>query len=159
MATKHIGEVGQMKPAKEPKIRTMTDSDLAPVVEIDKRITGKDRISSWPQKVSTHFRTYYPPLSFVAEMDNKVVGFIIGGIMGAEYALPLSGWIAIMGVDPEYQRQGVGKMLLSSFVKECHQRGIKARAMVRKEDERLKKLLTSLGFQQGDLVDFVKGFD
>jgi len=30
--------------------------------------------------------------------------------------------------------------------------------MVRQSDERLKKMLLSLGFEQGELVDFVKGF-
>ena len=141
------------------RIRTMTDDDMAPLVEIDKKLAVEDRISSWPQKVSTHFKNYYPPLSFVAEVDSKVVGFIIGGIMGAEYALPLSGWINIMGVDLEYQRRGIGGMLLNSFIRECHQRGIKARIMVRRGDERLKKLVLSLGFKQGDLMDFVRGFE
>ena len=139
-------------------ICNMTDNDMAAIVEIDKKIVGKDRVTSWPQKASSHFKTYYPPLSFVAEVDERVVGFIIGVVMGAEYALPLSGWINIIGVDPEYEGRGVGGMLLGSFIRACHQRGIKARLMVRQKDERLKKLLLSLGFQQGDLVDFVKGF-
>jgi ribosomal protein S18 acetylase RimI-like enzyme len=131
---------------------------MAAIVEIDKKIVGKDRVTSWPQKASSHFRTYYPPLSFVAEVDKRVVGFIIGVVMGAEYALPLSGWINIIGVDPEYEGRGVGGMLLDAFVEACQRRGIKARLMVRQKDERLKKMLLSLGFQQGDLVDFVKGF-
>jgi len=65
-------------------IRMMSDGDMAAIVEIDKKIVGRARVASWPQKVSSHFKTYYPPLSFVAEVDNKVVGFIIGVIMGAE---------------------------------------------------------------------------
>jgi ribosomal protein S18 acetylase RimI-like enzyme len=139
-------------------VRAMTDGDMAAMVEIDKRIVGKERVVSWPQKVSSHFKTHYPPLSFVAELDGRVVGFIMGVIMGAEYALPLSGWINIIGVDPDYQRRGVASMLLNSFIEACHQRGIKCRLMVRQKDERLKRLLLSRGFQQGDLVDFVKGF-
>lgn len=139
-------------------IREMTEKDLAALVQIDKRITGRDRASSWPQKVSSHFTTYYPPLSFVAEIEGKLIGFIIGVIMGAEYSLPLSGWINIIGVHPDYQGRGVGRMLTRAFIDECHRRGIKARLMVRRSDERLKKMLLSLGFQQGELVDFVKGF-
>jgi len=147
-----------MEPVEGLRIRTMTDKDMAAMVEVDKKIVGKDRIASWPQKVSSHSKTYYPPLSFVAEVDDTVLGFIIGVIMGAEYGLPLSGWINIIGVDPEYQGRGLGTILLRSFIEACHRRGIKARLMVRQKDERLKKLLLSLGFQQGDLVDFVKGF-
>ena len=140
------------------RIREMTDIDMAAMIEIDKKITGKDRISSWPQKVSSHFKTYYPPLSFVAEVEGRVVGFIIGVVMGAEYSLPLSGWINIIGVDPGYQGKGIGKMLAKSFIEACHKRGIKARLMVRQSDEPLKRMLQSLGFEQGELVDFVKGF-
>jgi len=139
-------------------IREMTEKDLAALVQIDKRITGRDRASSWPQKVSSHFATYYPPLSFVAETDGKVVGFILGVIMGAEYSLPLSGWINIIGVHPDYQGRGVGRMLTQAFIDGCRHRGIKTRLMVRQGDERLKKMLMSLGFEQGELVDFVKGF-
>jgi len=147
-----------MDPVEGLKIREMTDSDIAVLIQIDKKITGKERVSSWPQKVSSHFKTYYPPLSLVAEVEGKVVGFIIGVIMGAEYSLPLSGWINIIGVDPQYQGRGIGRMLTNSFIEACHRRGIKARLMVRQSDETLKKMLSSLGFQQGDLVDFVKGF-
>lgn len=147
-----------MDTVKGLTIRPMADSDMPAIVAIDKRITGKDRTASWPQKASSHFKTYYPPVSFVAEVDDRVVGFIIGVIMGAEYALPLSGWINIIGVDREYQGRGTGTMLLQSFVEACRQRGIKTRLMVRQKDERLQKLLLSRGFQQGDLVDFVKGF-
>ena len=147
-----------MEPIQGLRIREMTDIDMAAMIEIDKKITGKDRISSWPQKVSSHFKTYYPPLSFVAEIEGRVVGFIIGVVMGAEYSLPLSGWINIIGVDPSYQGKGIGKMLAKSFTEACHKRGIKARLMVRQSDERLKKMLLSLGFEQGELVDFVKGF-
>ncbi|OGO01809.1 MAG: hypothetical protein A2Y72_01270 [Chloroflexi bacterium RBG_13_53_26] len=147
-----------MDPVEGLKIREMTDSDIAALIQIDKKITGKERVSSWPQKVSSHFKTYYPPLSLVAEVEGRVVGFIMGVIMGAEYSLPLSGWINIIGVDPQYQGRGIGRMLTNSFIEACHRRGIKARLMVRQGDESLKKMLLSLGFQQGDLVDFVRGF-
>ena len=148
-----------MEPLEGVTSRTMTEEDMPAIVEIDKKIVGKARVASWPQKVSSHFKTYYPPLSFVAQVDDKVAGFIIGVIMGAEYGLPLSGWINIIGVDPEYQGHGIARMLTNSFIEACRRRGIKSRLMVRQKDEDLKKILASLGFHQGDLVDFVKGFN
>ncbi len=79
-----------MPEVTDPKIRNMTDSDMAAIVQIDQRITGSER--SWRQRASSHFRTYYAPLSFVAEVEGEVVGFIMGDVRGAEYALPLSGY-------------------------------------------------------------------
>ena len=147
-----------MEKTKGLNIRQMTEDDWESISEIDSKITGKDRTPSWPQKASSHLRTFSPSLSFVAEIDDKVVGFILADIRGAEYALPLAGWIDSVGVDPEYQRQGIGRKLIETSIEECHLNGIKARLMVRKSDELLQKFLFSLGFEQGELIEFVKGF-
>ena len=147
-----------MDQIKGLRIRQMTEDDWESVSEIDRKITGKDRTPSWPQKASSHLRTFSPSLSFVAEMEDKLVGFILADIRGAEYALPLAGWIDSVGVDPEYHRKGIGRKLIETCIEECHLNGIKARLMIRKSDELLKKYLCSIGFKQGELVEFVKGF-
>jgi len=144
---------------EEVKIRNLREEDIGAIIELDSRITGRERTPAWPQRASSHLRVHYPPLCFVAEHGGRVVGFILGDIRGAEYALPLSGWIDIMGVDPEYRGKGLGRRLLQSFVEACHRRGIKARALISGNDTRLRQFLTSLGFKQGELVEFVKGFD
>lgn len=138
------------------RIRRMEEDDFSSMVEIDKKITGKERVPSWPQKVSTHLKIYYPPLCFVAEVENEIIGFILGDMRGAEYGLPLSGWIDILGIDPEYQGQKLGQRLIEAFSEECHHIGIKSRVMVREHDERIQKFLSSVGFRRGELVELVK---
>jgi len=140
------------------RIRQMTKNDWEGIVGIDAKITGKRRTPSWPQRVSSHTRTFSPSLSFVAEIDGKVVGFILADVRGAEYALPLAGWIDSVGVDPEYQGQGIGRKLIESSIEECHVHGIKARLMIKETDERLQNFLLSVGFRRGEYVEFVKGF-
>jgi len=66
---------------------------------------------------------------------------------------PPSGWIDIIGVDPAYQGQGVGKSLVDAFVRECHRQGMKTHIVVRKADRRLRRFLTSLDFQPGELLE------
>jgi ribosomal protein S18 acetylase RimI-like enzyme len=134
----------------------MTKEDLGQLIEIDKKITGRERTPTWPQKVSSHFETYDLSLCFVAEVEGSIRGFILGNIRGAEYGLPLGGWIDIMGIDPEYQGKGIGRMLANAFTEECQLRGIKARVMVRESDERLQKFLLRLGFKRGELINFDK---
>ena len=43
---------------------------------------------------------------YVSKIDDKIVGFIT---YFSEYSTPKIGW---MGVDPEYHRKGIGKLLL-----------------------------------------------
>ena len=66
------------------KIRQMTDQDWESISEIDRNITGNPRAPSWPQRASSHLKTYSPDISFVAEIEGRVVGFILAGIRGAE---------------------------------------------------------------------------
>ena len=138
-------------------IRHMTSSDTTDISKIDQKITGRER--GWQQKASSHFGMYHPSFSFVAEVEGKLVGFIIGDLRGADYALPPGGYIDIMGVDPEYQGKGIGKKLLEYFIRECLDSGIKARGLLRGDQKRMHAFLTAAGFQRGDLVEFVKGFD
>lgn len=146
---------GEEALAADIVLRRMQEEDIPAILEIDRKVVGQDRTSTWPQQASSHFRTYYPPLSYVAEVDGAVVGFILGDIRGAEYALPLSGWIDIAGVDPAHQGRGIGHRLIDAFLQGCRSRGIKARAIVREGDAQLQGFLNEMGFHRGELVEFV----
>lgn len=135
-------------------LRKMTAQDVAQILDIDRSILGRKRAASWPQKVTRYLEMYYPPLCHVAEIEGRVVGFILGDVRGWEYALPPGGWIDIMGVDPDYQGRGIGRRLLEAFVEECHRSGMKTHIIVREGDERLQNLLLSAGFHRGQLAEF-----
>ena len=138
------------------KIREMKPDDTRQIIELDKRIMGKERVLSWPQKVGRYLEMYYPPLCHVAEVEGKIVGFILGDVRGWEYALLPAGWVDIMGVDPAYQGKEVGRKLLDAFVQACQRRNMKTHVIVRKGDERVKGLLIAAGFTEGQLVDYEK---
>lgn len=146
-----------MEDTSQVIVRHMNDNDLAAIVDIDNKIVGSERL--WRQRASSHFRIYHGPLSHVAEIEGKVIGFIMGDIRGAEYALPLSGYIDIIGVDPEHQGKGIGRKLLDAFVYECRDRGIKARGLLRDDEKRHQNFLMEAGFEKGGMVEYVKGFD
>ena len=137
------------------KIRSMTERDFAGIDDCDRRITGKEWSGSASRRASSHFWTYYPPLSFVAEIDGKIIGFIIGSMGGPEYSLPVSGWVTALGVDPEYASRGIGPALLRAFVDVCDISRIPSRVMI-PHNERFEKLLASLGFEHGQLIDYVR---
>ncbi len=142
--------------AQEVVIRKMTPEDVMEILEVDLKLVGKQRSPSWPQRVTRYLEMYYPPLCHVAKVGNRLVGFILGDIRGWEYALAPSGWIDIMGVDPEFQGRGIGKRLVKAFAEECEQRKMKTHIMVRGADDRLQGFLSEAGFHRGTLVEYEK---
>jgi len=144
-----------MLPDKDKiKIRRMVGTDLDQVKAIDGALTGERRVLSWPLRVEAEWAVYRPALSFVAELGDEIAGFLLGDIRGAEYGTDISGWIDMMGVAPQYQHQGIGRRLVDTFREECKRNGVKARVVVREDDERLRRFWTSVGFQRGKLVSF-----
>ena len=144
-----------MLPDKDKiKIRRMVEADLDQVKAIDRALTGERRVLSWPLRVEAEWAVYRPALSFVAELGDEISGFLLGDIRGAEYGTDISGWIDMMGVAPQYQHQGIGRRLVDTFREECKRNGVKARVVVREDDERLRRFWTSVGFQRGKLVSF-----
>jgi ribosomal protein S18 acetylase RimI-like enzyme len=97
------------------KIRSLNENDLNAVVRIDKKVLGKERRDFWKRKIA--YSDIYPRPSLVAEVDGNVVGFILGYVSGWEFGVPNSvGWIDTLGVDPDYQRKGIGRLLFDALI-------------------------------------------
>jgi len=99
----------------EVKIRVLIESDLDAVVEIDKKVLGKERRAFWKRKIA--YAGIYPRPALVAELEGKVVGFILGYVSGWEFGIPDTvGWINALGVDPDFQRCGIGRKLFNALI-------------------------------------------
>ncbi|MCL5958896.1 MAG: GNAT family N-acetyltransferase [Chloroflexi bacterium] len=134
-------------------IRAMRASDVQSIIEVDRKITGRERSVTWHKRVETYLAAD-PLISRVAEVDGKVVGFIIGDIKGWEYGVPESGWMEITGVDPEYQRDGVGRMLAESLLDQFRRSGVKSvHTMVEWSDGGIIAYLRALGFKRSEFID------
>lgn len=144
-----------MKTPAGLKIRNMTERDFAEIDDVDKRITGREWAGVGARRASSHFWGYYPPLSFVAEIEGRLVGFVIGAMGGPEYSLPVSGWVTTIGVDPEHQGQGIGQALLKAFVEVCDISRIPSRLII-PPNKPFEKMLLGLGFERGHLVEYVR---
>ncbi len=139
----------------EVKIRGVTRKDIKRIKDIDQALAGK-RVLSWPLSAEAHWWNHLPAVSFVAEIDGEVVGFLFGDIRVAEHGVDLGGWIDMVGVAPEYQRRGIGRMLVEAFCEECRKNGVKARAIFREDDERLIGFWTHMGFQKCKLICYLR---
>ena len=142
------------KNANSPVIRTMVSSDLDKIVEIDIKVLGKQRPEYWKMKLgSVEKRSQV--FSLVAELDGKVVGFIIGDVSSFEYGMPENtGWIDTIGVNPEYQRRGIAKILFKEMANNLKKAGVDTiYTFVTRRDWKLLKFFNSVGFQEGDMIN------
>ena len=137
-----------------PTIRTMAPSDLEQIVEIDTKVLGRPRPEYWKMKLELVENN--PQFSsLVAEVEGRIVGFIIGGVSRWEYGIPENnGWIDTIGVDPGCQRQGIAKLLFSEMTENLRKAGVdKINTFVKRLDWKLLKFFNSLGFEAGDMVN------
>ena len=100
-------------------IRLMKADDFDAVVGIDHKVTRTSRSDYYELKFEKLFKSReYLPTSLVAEEeDGTVVGFVIGELYMGEYGISQQGaTLDTIGVDPRYQKKGVGKRLVKEFV-------------------------------------------
>ncbi len=132
----------------------LTPSHVEGIIEIDQRILGKRRQSFWKKKVMGG-KSNIPPTGMVAQLDNKVIGFILGGVSGWEFGVPTSvGWIDTIGVDPQYQKRGVAKALVRELIKNFRETGVKnIYTLVNWSDWDLLQFFRRMGFTRGDMIN------
>jgi ribosomal protein S18 acetylase RimI-like enzyme len=136
------------------KIRVLDENDLDSVVEIDKRVLGKERRSFWKRKMA--YAGIYPRPALVAEVNKKIVGFILGFVSGWEFGVPDTvGWIDTIGVDPDFQRRGIGRALFNAlmdiFAKSGSQRTLETKEQ---EVEGVNIVYTLASWTDWDLLQF-----
>ena len=93
---------------KEIYVRNLEKRDLPAIVSLEERQTGIARPEYWEKRIeiSEAIRPHWA--SLVAEIDNRVVGFVLGRAGEFEFGLPGTiAWIEIIGVDPAYRTQGM----------------------------------------------------
>ncbi|RLB18114.1 MAG: GNAT family N-acetyltransferase [Deltaproteobacteria bacterium] len=97
------------------KIRGIEESDVESIVEIEEMNLGVRRPSYWERELQKHKEGRFLG-SRIAELDGKVVGFILGDIGSREFGMPENmGWVHTIGVHPDYQHQGIAKTLFEDY--------------------------------------------
>ena len=139
---------------KDVDIRPMEIQDLPSVKSIDELVTGKERSPSWLESAEALWFTHRPVVNYVAEAQGLVIGFLLGDIRGTDYGLPFGGWIDMIGILPEYRREGIAKRLVEAFRSRCAENKVTLRVIFREDDERLFRFFSALGFKRGELICF-----
>jgi len=94
---------------------------------------------------------------FVAEIEGKVVGFMISFIQSGGFGMKESAWVVQLGVDPKYMGQGIGDRLAKKVFKYCQDAGIKdIYTSVRWDSTDLLSFFKTLGFDRSNFINLRK---
>lgn len=124
----------------EPVIESASWRDLREIVELERQCFGSD---SWPWLEVLAALTFPRTRRLKAVQDGRVVGFVIGD------RKPRVGWIASIGVHPDYRRRGIGKRLLSACEQALGTRRV--RLSLRTSNAAALRMYQQLGYEQIDL--------
>ena len=137
-------------------IRNMTVRDIDEVLRIDEKITGKPHAAYYESKAASYI-SRGPDYCLVAEHRDRLVGFVLGDVRGWEFASALSGWLEIIGVDPDYHDQGVSRALMNELFARFKRAGVKlVNTMINWNDGDLIDYFSANGFARGEYVNLVK---
>ncbi|GAF76048.1 unnamed protein product [marine sediment metagenome] len=99
-------------------------------------------------------------VSFVAELDGKVVGFMITYILYGGFGLEKSAWIGLFGVEPKYMGSGIGKRMAREVFDVLMKINIKnIFTSVKWDSVDLLSFFKSLGFDRCNFINLKKTFD
>jgi ribosomal protein S18 acetylase RimI-like enzyme len=141
---------------KEIYVRSLEKRDLATIANIEERVTGTARLQYWEKRIeiSEAIRPHWT--SLIAEVDNRVVGFLFGRAGELEFGLPGTvAWIETIGVDPAYRRRGIAQAMLDHFISSAEDHGIKTVfTLVSNNEGEIQQFFSRLGFVNGKMLHY-----
>ena len=110
----HYHKIGRSKLWKDifttTNIRLLTIDDLDDILRIEERIEkgrnvrSPERMEHLKETAAYHLTHGDPLMNLGAEIDGQLVGFVFAEIRLWEFGRgEKSGWIKVLGIDPEYQ--------------------------------------------------------
>ncbi len=124
-------------------IRTLAREDVARLVKMDERITGRNRSAWYAGKLKRAFEDSDLMISLGAEVDGTLVGAVLGTLQYGEFGLPEP--VAVLDtilVDGDFRGRGIGTAMFGELVRNLEALGI-------------ERLRTEVAWNDRDLVGFL----
>ena len=144
------------------EIRPLNSDDFDAVVEIDEKVFDRAR----PGYYETKFARALDEkdrlvLSLVAELEGKVVGFVMCELFVGEYGIPATtATLDTIGINPDFQGKGVGKQLMADFIGHVRKAGVqKINTLVDWNDWQLIRFFSASGFAPAKTINLELNFD
>ena len=95
--------------AARMEIRNLSPKDYQPIISIVNNWWGGRNMSSMLPKL---FFIHFHNTSFLAQLDNKIVGFLVGFL---SQTYPQQAYIHFVGIHPNFRNQGIGRQMYQKF--------------------------------------------
>jgi len=143
-----------MSPLENLKIRSLRIEDLEAIVAIDEKVLGEKRRDYWEKKLHM-MDEKASQVSLVAEVQGKVLGFILGDVSGWEFGVSDTiGWIDTIGVEPAQQKKGLATALAQELIQRLKAMGVRTiYTLVSWNDWDLLQFFHAMGFTRGDMIN------
>jgi ribosomal protein S18 acetylase RimI-like enzyme len=161
-------------------VRSMTLEDLDAIFYIDHKIREMGKAITYAHitterifTINRHVGRLAKPVSYVdlitgdvsellelglvAEVEGHVRGFILGSVGRDERNAVKNGRILILGVHPDYQRQGIATNLVDGICNKFLSEGIRTvRIKIDQRDKDMLAFCEGIGFDVGHLIEYTR---
>ncbi len=146
------------------RIRMLEMKDLEDILRIEEKIESELNLKAQERreylKETAHYHLQHgdPMMNLGAEIEGKLVGFILGEIRLFEFGRgEKTGWIKVLGVDPDYQGRGIGRKLGEALLTHFERKNVqKVRTLVNWYEGNLISYFKSLGFDILNMIPLEK---
>ena len=135
------------------EFRPLTVSDIDEIVQIDERIVRRTRSPLFRKQLEEQILKHGDE-SLGALYEGKLVGYLLAETIVYIYGSDdLTAWITLLGIDPDFQDQGVGTALASKVFAYFSQKGIRSiRTICAWDWGDLVEFFSSVGFKMSDYL-------
>jgi GNAT superfamily N-acetyltransferase len=136
------------------RIRTMAARDIPQAVALERRVTRRKAGTGLQRNLRARLRAGGSSICLAAPVGDRLGGFLVAEIRTVEFGgrEPV-GWIEVVGVDPEFQGQGIGRALGAEALRRLRRRGVRhVKTLVRWDAGEMVSYFSTLGFKRGDAV-------
>jgi N-acetylglutamate synthase-like GNAT family acetyltransferase len=137
-------------------IRKLKNEDVEAICEIYLAITKTTSIEDF-RKILSKQDQRSEDASFVAEINGKLVGYLISYTLIGGFGIAKSAWVANLGVHPKYMGQRIGEKMAKATFQHYREKGIRdIYTSVRWDSVDLLSFFKTLGFDRSDFINLKK---
>ncbi|MDZ7761420.1 MAG: GNAT family N-acetyltransferase [Desulfovermiculus sp.] len=141
------------------RIRALEASDANDIAQIYSAIVRKPLGKEFTALIENHARNTND-ICFVAEIDGRVIGFMISYVLPFSFGIEQSAWIATLGVDPEFMGHRIGNTLAQKIFKRYKEMGIKrVYTSVSWNSVDVLSFFNHLQFERSDFINLTKDLE